>query len=119
MLKAVKDKIIVEVLKRNRSGGGIIAPTAAVIDPQGYGRVVSIGEDVERIKDGQVLFYNLRGGMDIVVKDKIFKVLKYDEVYGELLDKEVISQLEILELTQPDAISTPPQGMGGTILGAQ
>jgi co-chaperonin GroES (HSP10) len=120
MLEAVKDKIIVELLKRSQTAGGIIAPSAAIIDPQGYGRVISTGDEVDKIKVGEVLIFHTNGGMEIVVKDKIYRVLKYDEVYGKLQDKELIEQLEQLELTTMQVPQVPQlQGAGGNIIGAQ
>jgi len=118
MVEAVKDKIIVEVLRRSMTGGGIIAPTSAVIDPQGYGKVISIGEDVIKIKVDDILFFHLNGGMDVVINNKILKVLKYDEVYGKVTDKNLISQLDSMELISKEG-TVQLTSQGGIIQGAQ
>jgi len=112
MLEAVKDKIIVEELKRQKSSGGIIAPTDAIIDPQGYGRVVTVGEDVSAIKVGDVLIFHLQhGGQTIVIKNRILKVLRYEDVYGKLTDKNLISQLTSVELMSQEGTAVViPQG---------
>jgi co-chaperonin GroES (HSP10) len=98
MVKAVSDKIIVEFLKREITSGGIIAPENALVDPQGYGKVMSVGEEVTMIKEGDFLAFHPRAGMDMVFDKKVFKVLKYDELYGVIEDKDFIAQFEPLRL---------------------
>lgn len=96
MIKAVSDKIIVEFLKREITSGGIIAPENALVDPQGYGKVLSIGEEVQIIKEGDFIVFHPRAGMDMVLDTKILKVLKYEEIYGTIEDKDFIAQFEQL-----------------------
>ena len=95
MLEAVKDKIIVEVLQRSKTSGGLIVPSTAVVDPQGYGKVISVGPDVNSdansdIKEGDILVFHLNGGMAVVMNNRILKVLNCGEVYGKLTDKVII-----------------------------
>jgi len=99
MIKAIEDKIFVEVMKRKVSTGGIILPDGAQ-DPQAYGRVISIGETAtdKGIKVGDVVVCHIRGGMDSVIGYKLFKILKLEEVYGTLTDKETLKSLEEIEL---------------------
>lgn len=87
-------------MKKDTTKGGIIIPEAAVAEPQGYGKVLSCGEDIKSIKEGQIIVFHPMAGMDTVFETKIFKVLKYEEIYGILNDKEAIEQLESLTLTQ-------------------
>ena len=61
MIKAVGDKIVVEELKRTKTEGGIILPDSSS-DPQGYGKVLSFGEDVENLNVGDVIVFHNRGG---------------------------------------------------------
>ncbi|HUU87209.1 MAG TPA: hypothetical protein VMX17_05580 [Candidatus Glassbacteria bacterium] len=99
MIKAIEDKIFVEVLKRKVSTGGIILPEGAQ-DPQTYGRVISLGKTAtdKGIKIGDIVVCHVRGGMDSVIGYKLFKILKLDEVYGTLEDKETLKSLEEIEL---------------------
>lgn len=99
MIKAIEDKIVVEVLKRKVSAGGIILPEGAQ-DPQTYGRVISVGEKAANkgIKKDDVLVCHVRGGMDSVIGYKLLKILKLDEVYGLLEDEETLNALEEIEL---------------------
>ena len=95
MIKAVADKIIVLLMRRTKSAGGIIIPNN-IPDPQAYGRVMSVGEAIENlsIKVGDILVMHLNAGMDMVMEKKLMRTLKYEEVYGILQDKEFEKNLE-------------------------
>lgn len=97
MIKAVSDKIFVSILKREKTAGGIVLPTTAV-DPQSYGKVLSVGEDVKHVSVGNCLVFHNRGGMDIAINNKLYKILKEDEVYGILTDEALITTLGETEL---------------------
>lgn len=85
ILQGVKDKIIVEILeKENKSEGGIFLPETAQLEPQMYGKVISIGEDVGEISVDDVLAFNERAGMDLTFEQKKMKCIKEDEVYAIL-----------------------------------
>ena len=120
MIKATSDKVIVEFLKREITKGGIIVPEQAIIDPQGYGKVLSVGEEVTTIEIGEYIVFHPMGGMDMVFEKKLFKVLKYDEVYGIIEDKELISQFEPLHLVAKPQMEKPSivTPAGGQILNA-
>ena len=107
MIKAVSDKIIVEFLKREITKGGIIVPERAIIDPQAYGKVLSVGEEVKGIKEGDFLVFHPQAGMDMLFDKKIYKVLKYEELYGIIEDKELISQFEPLVLENKPQVDEP------------
>ena len=117
MIKAIGDKIIVELMRRVQTKGGIIIPDA-VGEPQGYGLVQSLGEDVENLKIGDVLVFHPRAGMDMLLGKKILKTLKYEEVYG-ILDEDQREELVTMEI---GAVSEgvqkvrPVPGGGGIIV---
>ena len=71
MIKAIEDKILVELLRRNVSAGGIIMPEGAQ-DPQSYGRVMSIGDAAKDkgFEVGDILVCHVRGGMDSIISYK-------------------------------------------------
>jgi len=100
---AVEDKIIVELLKKaNVTKGGIVIPeTAQSQEPQQYGKVISAGPKVEQIKDGDIVMFHERGGMDIVIDKQIFKVLGSTEVYAIIKDKDENEKLEPIKLENP------------------
>lgn len=98
MIKAVDDKIIVEVMKPGTTKGGLVIPTTTA-DPQAYGKVMSVGENVgNNVKIGYMLVFHPKAGMDMVMTNKIMKVLKYGEVWGILQEEELIGRLEGITL---------------------
>ena len=95
-LIAVNDHIIVEVLHEVEeviSDGGIVIPDIAVKVPQGYGRVISVGAQVTiPVGVDDIIMFHKNGGMDIMILNKILKVLKQPEVYAQVQEiKEVVS----------------------------
>jgi co-chaperonin GroES (HSP10) len=100
MIEAIEDKVIVQVLKRSKSSGGIILPET-VQDPQAYGKVLSVGLKVEGINKGDILVMHPRGGMDVVIGKSLLKVLKVDEIYGFLIDEKTRESLDEFTLEAP------------------
>jgi len=85
---------------RAKTSGGIVIPDSAVVDPQSYGRVLSVGAEVQSldIAEGDVLTFHTRGGMAAVFKGQAFRIIKYDEVYGKVIDPEIIEELDIIKI---------------------
>ena len=85
---------------RAKTSGGIVIPDSAIIDPQSYGRVLSVGAEVQSldIVEGDVLTFHTRGGMAAVFKKQAFRIIKYDEVYGKVTDPEIIEELDIVKM---------------------
>lgn len=87
-VKAVNDKVVVELLQEDdKTTGGIIIPETAEKEPQGYGRVLSVGEDIKTIKKGDILLFAKHGGQAMMIERRILKVLAYGELYG-ILEEE-------------------------------
>jgi co-chaperonin GroES (HSP10) len=97
MIRAIGDKIVVEELKRTQSKGGIIFPENAG-EPQAYGKVLSIGEDVENIKVGDVIVCHPQGGQASLIGKTLLRILMYKEVYGILEDPDTIDSLAEMEI---------------------
>ena len=92
-IQAVNDKVVVEVLKqKNSTKGGIIVPETVINEPQLYGKVMSVGEDISTIKPGDILLFHRNGGQDIVLDRRVIKVLTYPEIYGILEDYETYEE---------------------------
>ena len=85
------------MLKREKTKSGLIIPEA-VQEPQAFCKVTSVGEDVGNIKEGDIIVCHIRGGMDVVIDKQIIKVLKNDEIYGQLTDQDTIDSLDVIEL---------------------
>ena len=95
MIKAVGDKIILLLMRRTISSGGIFIPNN-IPDPQAYGKVMSIGEFLVEmpLKVGDIVVMHLNAGMDMVMEKNLMRTVKYEEIYGILEDKELIKNLE-------------------------
>lgn len=86
-IEAVKDKIVVEldIPLESKTESGLFIPENAVNEPQKYGKVISIGEEVsyrDKLNIGDIISFHGRAGQDIILNRKIFKVLLEGEVYG-------------------------------------
>lgn len=98
MIQAVGDNIIVQFMRATKTKGGLFLPDQ-VTDPQGYGKVLSIGETVpDAVKVDDILVFHPRGGMDMLIDSSIMKVLKYDEIYGVLQNEEIKKSLTPLKV---------------------
>lgn len=97
MIKAINNKIIVEYLKPSQTISGLIIPEGSQ-EPQGYGRVLSVGEEIKNIRKGIILVFHVRAGMDMILGSKVYKCVNAEEVYGELTDKKILKTLEPLDL---------------------
>lgn len=96
MIEAIKDKIILEKLTRINRDSSIILPDTAV-DPQAYGRVISAGPDATGIKKGDILTYHIHaaGRGAIYLKKRHLEIVQFNEIYGKLVDEDIISELVI------------------------
>ena len=83
-MKAVKDKIILSVLVDEAEEvleSGLIL-TNKVDQIQTVGQVLSAGEDVLGIKEGDVVICTSHAGYPIKVEGKAFRVITYADVLG-------------------------------------
>jgi len=110
MIKAIDDKVIVAELKRSQTSAGILIPSTA-IEPQAYGRIMSLGPNVphwedesNNLKVGDIIVYHKMGGQAISMANKILCCVPYGEIYGVLEDKGVLGELEEIQTT---AIESP------------
>jgi len=98
MIQAIGDKVVAEEMKRTRTEGGLIIPDSAV-DPQGYGLVVSVGEEVKNLEAGNIITFHQRGGQSCLINKKLLRILKNDEIYGVLNDQDTLDSLVQLEIS--------------------
>ncbi len=114
MIDAISDKIILESLRVGQTKEGLIIPDT-VAEPQGYGKVISFGEEVSGVKKGDILVYHVRAGMDAVLGGKLLKVIKFEEVYGKLADVETKKKLELIKIGPPPKPGETQQ-KGGVVI---
>lgn len=101
MIKAIGDKIVTVLMKRTKTSGGIILPETAQ-EPQAYCKVISVGDKVEKINEGDIIVAHIRAGMDSVIGHSFLKILKEEEVYGTLTDEDTLENLEVIELQKSE-----------------
>lgn len=84
-ITAINNHVVVEELKQEeRSENGIIIPGTVKVEPQKYGKVLSVGEEVKNIKINDIVVFHQAGGQVIMLDGIIQRVLKNDEIYGVL-----------------------------------
>jgi co-chaperonin GroES (HSP10) len=89
MIQAIGTKIVVEVLIKTKTRGGILIPTNVIAEPQSYGKVLSVGEDVKNVKVDDTIVFHPNAGLAMTFNKIIYKVLENGEVYGILSDESV------------------------------
>ena len=129
MIEALGNMIIVKLLRREQTAGGIVLPGNSA-DPQGYGEVISVGPFIPEFKDnpektlkvGQKIVFHVRAGMDLVMENEILRCLKYDEVYGILTNEDFIANLSEMTLagsTEGTPLIQPLSGLKQTQAGGE
>lgn len=113
MIQAIEDKIIVEEMKRTTTKSGIILPGGA-IEPQAYGRVLSVGPAVPKwddekvdVKEGDIIVYHKMGGQAMAFHNKIYCCVPHAEVYGILTAEDIIDELTIIETREAETEASP------------
>jgi co-chaperonin GroES (HSP10) len=87
-IQAINDHVVVEeiIKTEDKTDAGIIIPQTVKMEPQKYGRVLSVGEDVDNIKYDDIVVFHPSGGQAVIINGIILRILKNDEVYGILVD---------------------------------
>jgi len=84
-IQALDEKVVVELIMEEKvTESGIIIPANIDKDPQSYGSVLSVGENVNTLKRGDIIIFHKNAGMAIIIDKKIMKVLTYKEIYGKV-----------------------------------
>ena len=81
--KPLMDRVLVELIEdEKKTESGIIIPDTAKEKPQ-RGKVVSVGEDVELVKEGDEVIFAKYSGNELKFDNKDYIVLKEDEILGK------------------------------------
>lgn len=84
-IDAIKDKVVAKVLsKEEKTKGGIVIPDSVEMEPQAFGEVISVGNEVEGIHRGDTIIFHVRGGQEIVFEEENYKCLAFNEIYGKI-----------------------------------
>lgn len=90
-ISAIKDKIIAEVISEAEivSNELLIVLPEGTQSPQIYLKVLSVGEEVDRIKCGDIIVAHQRAGQDLLIGGKkLLKCIMENEAYGIIKSKE-------------------------------
>lgn len=122
MIEALGNHIVVKLLRRGKTAGGILLPNNSA-DPQGYGEVISVGPQIpifeepeKNIKEGDKIVFHIRAGMDMVMEKEILRTLKYDEIYGILTDEDFTNNLQEMTLKGSTEGTPLVQPVGGDVI---
>ena len=85
-MKAVNHYIIIEQIKEGPKKVGGLVLTDEINEDNRYlkGKVISVGNNVEGIKENDVIYYDKHAGHGIQHKDKFYGVIK--QLDGVLID---------------------------------
>jgi len=80
-MKAVNHYLVIDMIKEESKVGGLILTDQTDEDNRYLkGKVVSIGNLVEGIKEGDIIYYDKHAGHGIQHKDKFYGVIKQMDV---------------------------------------
>jgi co-chaperonin GroES (HSP10) len=90
-IQAIGTKVYAIVIQTPQevTPSGIILPDNVLEEPQRCCKVVSVGEAVTTIKEGDIIVIHPRGGMAVMFnREQACVILNYDEIYGVLTTGE-------------------------------
>ena len=106
MINAIKDKVVVQLLTREKTKSGLIIPDS-VQEPQAFCKVITVGSDVQYITEDDIIVCHMRAGMDVLIDKDLIKVLKEDEIYGVLTDEDTLKPLKTYDITKKHEMNKP------------
>ncbi len=81
--KPLMDRVLAEILeKEEKTEAGIIIPDTAKEKPQ-EAKVVSVGGDVETVKEGDIILFAKYSGTEVKIDNKDYIILKEDEILAK------------------------------------
>jgi len=81
-MKAINNYIIVEDIKEGPKKVGGLILTEDVDEANRYlkAKIISIGNLVEGLKNGDIIYYDMRAGHGISWKNKLYRVIRSQDV---------------------------------------
>ena len=80
MLKPLKNKLVVEIIEKEKVSPGGIILTKTDRDEVNRGKVISVGPEVLDISGGDVILPNWNAAVKTVVEGNTFYILSEDDV---------------------------------------
>ena len=79
-LKPIRDRVLVEVSEsKKETKGGIVLPDTA-LEEKSEGVILSIGNDVREVKDGERVIFGKFSGDEIIINEKKCRILAEKEL---------------------------------------
>lgn len=86
ILSPVNDYLVVEVLKNENEGGGILLPDVHKKEEWGVGLVVAVDESVEIVKIGDKVVFDKDLLINVKIEGEETKFLKFSDVLGYITE---------------------------------
>ena len=81
-MRAINDYVVVDVIKEGPKKVGNLILTEEVDDTNRYRKavIISVGEQVQVVKEDQLIYYDALSGHDISYKDKMYRVIRARDI---------------------------------------
>tara|TARA_R100001594_G_scaffold132614_1_gene172918 strand:+ start:625 stop:882 length:258 start_codon:yes stop_codon:yes gene_type:complete len=81
-MRAINDYVIVDIVKEGPRKVGNLILTEEVDDTNRYRKaiIISIGDQVQVVKNGETIYYDAMAGHDISYEDKMYRVIKARDI---------------------------------------
>ena len=81
-MKAINDYVIVDIIKKRpkKVGGFILTDDTDKDNRYKKANIISVGNEVKIVKEGDVIFYDKHAGHDIGYNDELYRVIRSRDI---------------------------------------
>ena len=81
-MQAVNDYVIIDIIKEGpkKVGGLILTDETDETNRYKKGNIISVGEMVEVVKNGDTIYYDAVAGHDIAYNDSLYRVIRSRDI---------------------------------------
>ena len=81
-MKAINDYVIVDIIKKGpkKVGGFILTDDTDKDNRYKKANIISVGNEVKIVKEGDVIFYDKHAGYDIGYNDELYRVIRSRDI---------------------------------------
>ena len=81
-MKAINDYVIVDIIKEGpkKEGGLILTDKTDESNRYKKANIISVGNDVAVVKEGDIIFYDKYAGHDIGYNDELYRVIRMRDI---------------------------------------
>lgn len=88
-INPINEYLVIEVLKNENEGGGVILPDAHRKEEFGVGKVLAVDEILENIKAGDKVVFDKYLLINVKIEGEELKFLKFSDVLGIIKNEDV------------------------------